>query len=74
MDIYIPKSLMTAEYKNYSAEAKLLFSILLTNSATATSIMQVASLIENIGAAKINTYHKEFKKSKESVQYEIRFF
>lgn len=48
MDIYIPKSLMTAEYKNYSAEAKLLFSILLTNSATATSIMQVASLIENI--------------------------
>lgn len=31
-------------------------------SATATSIMQVASLIENIGAAKINTYHKEFKK------------
>ena len=61
MDIYIPKSLMTAEYKNYSAEAKLLFSILLTNSATATSIMQVASLIENI-AAKINTYHKEFKK------------
>lgn len=62
MDIYIPKSLMTAEYKNYSAEAKLLFSILLTNSATATSIMQVASLIENIGAAKINTYHNEFKK------------
>lgn len=49
MDIYIPKSLMTAEYKNYSAETKLLFSILLTNSATATSIMQVASLIENIG-------------------------
>lgn len=36
--------------------------------------MQVASLIENIGATKINTYHKEFKKSKESVQYEIRFF
>ncbi len=62
MDIYIPKSLMTAEYKNYSAEAKLLFSILLSNSATATSIMQVASLIENIGATKINTYHKEFKK------------
>ena len=59
MDIYIPKSLMTAEYKNYSAEAKLLFSILLTNSATAASIMQVASLIENIGATKINTYHKE---------------
>ena len=71
MDIYIPKSLMTAEYKNYSAEAKLLFSILLTNSATATSIMQVASLIENIGAAKII---RSLKKSKESVQYEIRFF
>lgn len=53
---------MTAEYKKYSAETKLLFSLLLTNSATTSSIIQVANLIENIGATKINAYHKEVKK------------
>lgn len=61
-NIYIPKSLMTSEFQNYSAEAKLLFSILLTNSATTASIIQVANLIENVGATKINVYHKEVKK------------
>lgn len=74
MDIYIPKSLMTAEYKNYSAEAKLLFSILLTNSATATSIMQVQVLSKTLELQKSILIIRSLKKSKESVQYEIRFF
>lgn len=74
MDIYIPKSLMTAEYKNYSAEAKLLFSILLTNSATATSIMQVASLIENIGAAKSILIIRSLKNRKRVCSMKFDFF
>lgn len=61
-NIYIPKSLMTAEYKKYSAETKLLFPFLLTNSATTSSIIQVANLIENVGATKIKAYQKEMRK------------
>lgn len=60
---YLPKEIMTADYCKYSAETKLLFAMLLSNSTTSTAIMNVAELIENLGAKKINSFQKELQKA-----------
>lgn len=67
---YMPKEIMSNEYKNYSAETKLLFSMLISNAKSATAIADTAKLIEDIGVRKISSMHKslenEIAKLKES--------
>ena len=67
---YMPKEIMSSEYKSYSAETKLLFSMLISNAKTAAAIADTAKLIEDIGVRKISSMHKslesEIAKSKES--------
>lgn len=67
---YMPKEIMSSEYKDYSAETKLLFSMLISNAKTASAIADTAKLIEDIGVRKISTMHKslgnEIAKFKES--------
>ena len=59
--IYLPKELMT----NYSAETKLLFGMILSNSVTASAVMNVADLINQLGKAEINALQGELKKANE---------
>ena len=67
---YIPKEIMTSDFKDYSAETKLLFSMLISNARTAAAIEDTAKLIEQIGVRKIGSMHKslesEIAKIKES--------
>lgn len=67
---YIPKEIMTEEYRTYSAESKLLFSMLISNTKTATAVMEAAKLIDEVGVRKISAMHKslesEIEKIKES--------
>ena len=67
---YMPKEIMSSEYKDYSAETKLLFSMLISNAKTASAIADTAKLIEDIGVRKISSMHKslesEIAKIKES--------
>ncbi len=54
-NIYLPRELFTEEFKDYSNEAKLAFSILLTdsemlsNAISVTDLMSVARLIDALG-------------------------
>lgn len=61
--IYVPKEIMTDEYHNYSIETKLLFAMILSNAETASSISNVARLIDEIGIRKISSFQKELKKT-----------
>ena len=67
---YMPKEIMSSEYKDYSAETKLLFSMLISNAKTATAVADTAKLIEDIGMRKISsmmhTLSSEIAKFKES--------
>lgn len=67
---FLPPELFTSEYRNYSNEAKLLFSMLISNAKTAAAIADTAKLIEEIGVRKISSMHKslesEIAKIKES--------
>ncbi len=58
---YMPKEIMSSEYKNYSAETKLLFSMLISNAKTASAIADTAKLIEDIGVRKISSMHKSLE-------------
>lgn len=58
---YMPKEIMSNEYKGYSAESKLLFSMLISNAKTASAIVDTAKLIEDIGVRKISTMHKSLE-------------
>ena len=58
---YMPKEIMSSEYKGYSAESKLLFSMLISNSNTATALTETAQLIEDIGVRKISSMQKSLK-------------
>ena len=57
--IYLPKELMTNEYNGYSAETKLLFGMILSNSVTASAVMN------QLGKAEINALQGELKKANE---------
>mgnify|MGYP000606413924 CR=1 FL=1 len=73
--IYLPKELMTNEYNGYSAETKLLFGMILSNSVTASAVMNVADLINQLGKAEINALQGELKKAtKRSVCIMFDFF
>lgn len=63
--IYLPKELMTNVYNGYSAETKLLFGMILSNSVTASAVMNVADLINQLGKAEINALQGELKKANE---------
>ena len=63
--IYLPKELMTNGYNGYSAETKLLFGMILSNSVTASAVMNVADLINQLGKAEINALQGELKKANE---------
>ncbi len=54
----MPKEIMSGEYRDYSAETKLLFSMLISNAKTATAVADTAKLIEDIGIRKISSMHK----------------
>ena len=58
---YMPKEIMSSEYKGYSAESKLLFSMLISNSNTAMALTETALLIEDIGVRKISSMQKSLK-------------
>ncbi len=58
---YMPKEIMSSEYKDYSAETKLLFSMLISNAKTSSAIADTAKLIEDIGLRKISSMHKSLK-------------
>lgn len=60
---YVPKELIKAEYREYSAETKLLFAMLLSNSKTSSAIIGVARLIDELGSKEINFLHKELQKT-----------
>ena len=59
---YVPKELIKAEYREYSAETKLLFAMLLSNANTSSAIVNVAKLIDELGSKEINLLHKQLKK------------
>ncbi len=63
--IYLPKEIMSNEYNGYSAETKLLFAMILSNAVTASAVMNVADLINQLGKADISTLHGELKKAHE---------
>lgn len=63
--IYLPKKIMSSEYNGYSAETKLLFAIILSNAVTASAVMNVADLINQLGKAEISTLQGELKKANE---------
>lgn len=58
---YLPKEIMTDEYRGYSAETKLLFAMLLSNANTSSAIVNVAKLIDELGSKEVNSLHKELK-------------
>ncbi len=60
---YVPKELITAEYREYSAETKLLFAMLLSNANTSSAIVNVAKLIDELGSKEINLLHKQLQKA-----------
>lgn len=60
---YVPKELIKAEYREYSAETKLLFAMLLSNANTSSAIIGVARLIDELGSKEINFLHKELQKT-----------
>lgn len=64
--IYLPKELMTSEYKGYSIETKLLFAMVLSNSVTASAVVDVADLIMQLGKNEISTLQSGLKKANET--------
>lgn len=64
-NIYLPKELFTEEFKDYSNEAKLVFSILLTdsemlsNAISVTDLMSVARLIDALGKERLQKLKKK---------------
>lgn len=64
-NIYLPKELFTEEFKDYSNEAKLAFSILLTdsemlsNAISVTDLMSVARLIDALGKERLQKLKKK---------------
>lgn len=60
-NIYLPKELFTDEFKDFSNQTKLLFSMLLTDSAmlstaiSVTDIISVAQLINILGENRLIT-------------------
>lgn len=63
---YLPKEIVTAEYKDVSNEAKLLFSMIFTNATNASAIKEAAQLINKIGSNRLNEMHKTFLQYKNS--------
>ena len=59
---YIPKEIMTENFREYSAESKLLFAMLLSNASTAASVVSTAKLIDELGVRKIAAIQKELAK------------
>lgn len=64
-NIYLPRELFTEEFKDYSNEAKLAFSILLTdsemlsNAISVTDLMPVARLIDALGKDRLQNLKKK---------------
>lgn len=58
---YLPKQLMTAQYSDFSIEAKLLFSMAFTNAEHSKSIMEMSMLVNKIGDKELKSMHKFFK-------------
>lgn len=67
---YIPKEIMSVEYINYSAETKLLFSMLISNAETAAAMLDTAKLIEEIGVRKISTMQKSLAEEMKKIESE----
>lgn len=67
-NIYLPRELFTEEFKDYSNEAKLAFSILLTdseilsNAISVTDLMSVARLIDTLGKDRLQNLKKNFQR------------
>lgn len=55
-DIFLPKELVTDNYDDYSAESKILFAFLLTESSSAKNIFETADLVRKIGLKKVRNY------------------
>lgn len=69
MDEYycLPKELFTTEYATYSIQAKLLFSIVITEANTVKSILDLSSLISDMGSRELSEiYHNIHNKISES--------
>ena len=47
-NIYLPRELFTEEFKDYSNEAKLAFSILLTDSEMLSNAISVTDRLQNL--------------------------
>ena len=60
---YLPKEIMADEYREYSAETKLLFAMLLSNSKTSSAIIGVARLIDELGSKEIKELQKTIAES-----------
>lgn len=64
-NIYLPREFFTEEFKDYSNEAKLAFSILLTdsemlsNAISVTDLMSVARLIDALGKDRLQNLKKK---------------
>lgn len=67
---YIPKEIMSVEYINYSAESKLLFSMLISNAETAAAIADTAKLIDEIGVRKISAMQKSLAEEMKKIESE----
>lgn len=64
---YIPKEIMTENFREYSAESKLLFAMLLSNSSTAAAVVSTAKLIDELGVRKIAAIQKELAKELDKI-------
>ena len=64
-NIYLPRELFTEEFKDYSNEAKLAFSILLTdsemlsNAISVTDLMSAARLIDALAKDRLQNLKKK---------------
>lgn len=60
---YIPKQLLTPEYARFSAESRMLFSMIFTNAEHTKSILETAELIQSIGKNELYNMRHEFEES-----------
>lgn len=61
--VFVPKELMEKKYKNYSAESKLLLSVMINYAKKGSAIMETANLINKIGENQIINIKETMKQN-----------
>lgn len=61
--VFVPKELMDKKYKNYSAESKLLLSVMINYSKKGSAVIETANLINEIGEKQIINIKETMKQN-----------